>query len=280
MKAIEKLIATAAAEIGYLEKKSNAQLDSKTANAGSGNWNKYARDLDNLGTVYNGRKNGYAWCDVFVDWCFITTFGLETGMALLCQPYKGAGAGCTYSAKYFKNKGQFHSQNPLPGDQIFFTNDGGKTSYHTGLVVEVSEGKVFTIEGNTSGAAGVVENGGCVSRKSYALNSLYIMGYGRPDYSIIPVDAPKKETELSGMTQEKFNQMFKTALDAYRAQLRDNDNSEWSQAAREFAVEKGIFNGAGAGPDGKPNFMWEDFMTREQAAQMLYRFAQKHGLTQ
>ena len=81
------------------------------------------------------------------------------------------------------------------------------------------------------------------------------------------------------MTQEKFNQMFKTAMDAYRADLRDNDNSAWSQAAREFAVENGIITGAGTGPDGKPNFMWEDLMTREQAVQMLLRFAKLAGLT-
>ena len=45
MKAIDKLIATAEAEIGYLEKKSNKDLDDKTANAGSSNYTKYNRDL-------------------------------------------------------------------------------------------------------------------------------------------------------------------------------------------------------------------------------------------
>jgi hypothetical protein len=53
--AIERLIATAKAEEGYLEKATNAQLDSKTANAGSNNWTKYARDLDNIGNIYNGK---------------------------------------------------------------------------------------------------------------------------------------------------------------------------------------------------------------------------------
>ena len=79
MRPVERLLATARAEIGYIEKDTNAQLDDKTANAGDGNWNKYARDLDALGVVYNGKKNGYAWCDIFTDWCFIQTFGLELG---------------------------------------------------------------------------------------------------------------------------------------------------------------------------------------------------------
>ena len=37
MKAVEKLINIARAEVGYLEKKSNKDLDSKTANAVSRN---------------------------------------------------------------------------------------------------------------------------------------------------------------------------------------------------------------------------------------------------
>ena len=41
----KKLIAIAEAEVGYLEKASNSDLDSKTANAGYNNWTKYARDL-------------------------------------------------------------------------------------------------------------------------------------------------------------------------------------------------------------------------------------------
>ena len=120
MTPVERLLQTARAEIGYIEKETNSQLDNPTANPGDGNWNKYARDLDALGIVYNGRKNGYAWCDCFVDWCFIHTFGLEVGMKLLCQAEKGLGAGCTYSARYYKEKGQFHTS-PKAGDQIFFT---------------------------------------------------------------------------------------------------------------------------------------------------------------
>ena len=80
------------------------------------------------------------------------------------------------------------------------------------------------------------------------------------------------------MTQEQFNKFFATAMQQYRQGLRDNDSGEWSKQARAYAVEAGIFAGAGTGADGQPNFMWEDFLTREQAAQILYRFAQAHGL--
>ena len=67
---VSKLLAIAAAEIGYKEKETNAQLDDKTANAGDNNWTKYARDLQKAG-YYQAGKNGYAWCVMFVDWCFL-----------------------------------------------------------------------------------------------------------------------------------------------------------------------------------------------------------------
>ncbi len=80
------------------------------------------------------------------------------------------------------------------------------------------------------------------------------------------------------MDQDKFNEMFATAMQQYRQGLRDNDSGEWSQEARAYAVDQGIFAGSGTDQAGQPNFMWEDFLTREQCAQVLYRFAQKHGL--
>lgn len=184
---------------------------------------------------------------------------------------KGVGAGCSGSANYYKQKGQFHTSGPQPGDQIFFTNDGGKTMYHTGIVEKVAGGRVYTIEGNTSSAAGVVENGGCVRDKSYALTYSKIGGYGRPDFSIVP-------EEDDDMDQNKFNEMFKVAMTAHQKELQDNDCGEWSREAREWAIRVGLFAGNGTTADGQPNYMWASPLTREQAAQLFYRFAQDHGL--
>lgn len=92
------------------------------------------------------------------------------------------------------------------------------------------------------------------------------------------VDARRYNIEEDeDMDQNKFNEMFKVAMKSYRDGLRDNDCGDWSQKARDFAVSEGIFAGA-TSPDGSPNFMWGDFLTREQCAQVLYRFAQKYGL--
>lgn len=52
MKANEPIL-VAFAELGYIGKKSNAQLDDKTANI-TGLWTKYARDLNDAG-YYNGK---------------------------------------------------------------------------------------------------------------------------------------------------------------------------------------------------------------------------------
>ena len=53
--AVQRVLEIARAEIGYREKNSAAGLDDKTANAGGGNYTKYARDLDAIPGFYNGR---------------------------------------------------------------------------------------------------------------------------------------------------------------------------------------------------------------------------------
>lgn len=185
-----KVIAVAMNEVGYLEKRTNAQLYDKTANAGTNNYTKYANDIDTkYPNFYNGKKNGYAWCDVFVDWCFIQAFGVDNAKKLLNQPDKSLGAGCEYSANYFKQMGRFFTS-PQVGDQIFFVNESNVK--HTGLVYAVDRYKVYTIEGNTSGASGVIANGGGVCKKSYDINSNSIYGYGRPYYDIEEVKGVMK----------------------------------------------------------------------------------------
>lgn len=210
-----KVIEIATAEVGYLEKATKTDLYSKTGNAGTNNYTKYANDIDTkYPNFYNGKKNGYAWCDVFVDWCFIQAFGVENAKNLLNQPDRSLGAGCGYSANYFKKIGRFFAS-PQVGDQIFFGS--ASNVKHTGLVYAVDRYKVYTIEGNTSGASGVVANGGGVCKKSYDINSNSIYGYGRPGYDTEEVKGTmkyrvhqqtygwsdwKNEGEEAGVTQQ------------------------------------------------------------------------------
>lgn len=161
----------AKAELGYYEKQDASRLDSKTDNAGQNNYTKYARDLHAAG-FYNGNKQGHAWCDQFVDWCFFTACGGDKAKAeaLLCQT-GNLGAGVGYSAGYYRNQGRFYGKDPQPGDQIFFYKDGVWT--HTGIVLEVKNGRVHTIEGNQHNH---------VAKCVYPLNYATIKGYGRPRY--------------------------------------------------------------------------------------------------
>ncbi len=158
-----RVIAAALGEVGYLEKASNAQLDSKTANAGSNNYTKY-------GAWYG--MNGQPWCDMFVSWC-----GEQAGEAEAVGKF----AYVPSHKNYFECQGRYHDKRgytPQPGDVIIFRNES-----HIGLVEYLSGGYVHTIEGNTSGGSTLVANGGGVHRKAYGLSSSYIMGYGHPAYS-------------------------------------------------------------------------------------------------
>lgn len=70
---------------------------------------------------------------------------------------------------------------------------------------------------------------------------------------------------MGKITQEEFNKMFVIAMNEYRKSLRDNDSSEYSAEARQWAIDNGLMSGNGTiASDGKPNMMWEDLLSREQ----------------
>lgn len=167
---VDQLIALAEKQVGYLEKASNSQLDSFTANAGYNNWTKYGRDYDSfMGTKLNGQP----WCAMFCTW-----LAIQLGVSLDDYYHH---AYCPYGVTWYKNKGWWHTT-PQVGDMIYFKNSSGVAS-HIGIVYKVDSSYVYTIEGNTSGTAGVVANGGGVFKKSYSRGYSSIMGYGRPNYS-------------------------------------------------------------------------------------------------
>ena len=184
--AIQQLLNIARSQIGYLEKQSNDQLDDFTANAGANNWTKYARDLANAG-YYNGNKNGYAWCDVFCDWCFYILTNKDSNLAQQVQCQTGDyGAGCIFSAQYYRAQGRY-SKTPQVGDQIFFGITGAE--YHTGIVEQVSTTQVITIEGNTSEQ---------VARRTYSINDSSINGYGHPKYNLLTNSVAQSSQEQEG----------------------------------------------------------------------------------
>ena len=62
---------------------------------------------------------------------------------------------------------------------------------------KVDDNYVYTIEGNTSGASGVIPNGGGVCRKTYYRTYSAICGYGRPDYSLVKESATEARSSVS-----------------------------------------------------------------------------------
>ena len=73
--------------------------------------------------------------------------------------------------------------NPKVGDIVIFKH--GDTFTHTGFVTKVTGDRFWTIEGNTSGASGIVANGGGVCQKSYYNSNLPGTKFCTPDYSIL-----------------------------------------------------------------------------------------------
>lgn len=181
-----KVIKVAKGEVGYQEKETNNNLNSKHANVGDGNYTKYGKAMG---------CNGQPYCDAFVDWCFVEAYGRENAKKLL----NGFSNYTPDSANRFKKNDQYIKRGkgtPKKGDVIFFYSSSLKRIAHTGLVHKVENGKVYTIEGNTSSNMTEFErDGGCVAYKVYDLTNTRIDGYGRPKYDKKPSNKIKVKAD-------------------------------------------------------------------------------------
>ena len=173
----QKVVDIALEEVGYLEKATNSMLDDPKANAGTKNYTKYGLAMG---------CNGYPWCDAFVDWCFVQAYGWSKAKELL----GGFSNSCTISASYLESS-VVPINNAQAGDIIFFKDSSGLC--HTGIIYNVDNTKLYTVEGNTSSAEGVVENGGCVAKKSYSKTYSRIAKICRPYW-----DGNKASESISG----------------------------------------------------------------------------------
>ncbi len=248
----QKVIDIALSQVGYHEKASNSGLDSPTANSGGGNYTKYARDLDALGDFYNGKKNGYAWCDMFVDWCFVSAYGRAAAQKLLFQPNYSLGAGCLYSAQYFKQNGAFYST-PQTGDQIFFSYVNGEVS-HTGIVVDVADSMITVVEGNSNDR---------VEKNVYYKGNKYIYGYGRPCYGTQSASAP-------ATTQQPVQQPVARAntCTVKLPLLRQGDSGKAVKSMQTLLIAQG-YNCGQYGADGEFGAVTAVALRKFQAANSL-----------
>lgn len=164
-----KLINWANSQVGYHE--------------GLDNYNKYGADGDWDEKLYGFDASHAAWCDVFVDYAFIHTFGYDLGTKMTFQ-YPNGYALCRWSADAYKDNGHWFTE-PEVGDQIFFIYGGDIN--HTGIVVAVNGDQITCVEGNYSDAVGKTYYNWRISNQ--------IAGFGRPNWSLVVQDEDSKKDE-------------------------------------------------------------------------------------
>ena len=141
----------------------------------------------NAYTEWYGKIDGsysYPWCATFVSWAIEHT---EFEGQKLSDIIDYSTASVNYFADYFIKtpnlqyvESAYYGGNYIPkeGDLIFFAwkDDYGNCTYdglwsmdHIGIVVEAKDGRVYTIEGNTSDS---------VATRSYSLDSCEVSSYG------------------------------------------------------------------------------------------------------
>lgn len=155
-------------------------LYDKTAGSGSGNVTKYWEEI-------KPEWQCQPWCAIFITWIFTKAFGKERAKQLLKHyPYTY----CPTMAKLFT----LYS-NPKVGDIVLFKRNG--VFAHTGLVIAVNGDQFTTIEGNTSGASGIIPNGGGVCQKTYYNSNLPGTKFCRPDYSSTAITSDANKVAVS-----------------------------------------------------------------------------------
>ena len=121
-------------------------------------------------TSFYGREvsGNYPWCCAFI-WYIHNEAGVDIKKT----------ASCAELGTWFKNNGKFKTSAPKVGDIVFFKFSGSsRWTNHVGIVVEVGNGYIKTIEGNTSSdEKGSQSNGGMVAERKRKLNST-IVGFG------------------------------------------------------------------------------------------------------
>ena len=176
-------VAVALSQLGYHEGNSTADFGGKNQ-SGSRNFTEYNYALGQVGGTY-----GYAWCAAFVSWCLQAADAADSAGGLF--------ASCTLWVERLQSLGLYATRSsgytPKTGDLIFFRSAGvTRASDHVGIVRYVKDGRVYTVEGNSSDR---------VSLRDYSLKDTYIQGYGKPQYkstALLPRTALAVEDKVTG----------------------------------------------------------------------------------
>ena len=133
-------------------------------------------ETGNNQTKYNawfyGSDRSAGWCAIFISWCANQAGVPASVIKRQASATKGSFGTPTYN----------YSSSIKQGDIAYIGAPGGTSSSHVGIVTEVSNGYVYTVEGNYSNK---------VSRGRFQLSTgkrlggdnTAILFYGRPNYS-------------------------------------------------------------------------------------------------
>ena len=194
------VIAIALSQLGYQEGASNGQFSGEVS--GRNNYVEFSYNMGEFGLGYGG--SDYPWCACFVSWCLYQSHCTDQNTwkdlgryhvgdykyiwkEISCSQWVRQLKGASYY-KYSAYEGG--SYTPKYGDLVFFQNSGGVA--HIGICLYVANGRIYTVEGNTSDSSGLEANGGGVYFKNYSLSTSYINGYGvlpyKSDSSVAKID--------------------------------------------------------------------------------------------
>lgn len=170
-------VAAALSQLDYREGNSKADFNGEN-NSGSKNYTEYNRAMGTIGGSYS-----YAWCAAFVSWCLDVAGARDSA--------GGKFTSCTLWVDRLRELGLYSTRasgyTPKAGDLIFFRSAGvTRASDHVGLVRYVKNGRVYTVEGNSSNK---------VALHDYALTDTYIVGYGKPRYTGTPLSKTALQLE-------------------------------------------------------------------------------------
>lgn len=233
---VELALSEAKRWLGYLEKRSDAQLEDFRANAGNNNYTIFAKWYREQGY---GNFQAQPWCAMFVSFVFGQVFA-NSEEVMKHFHY------CPTGVQNFKRIGRYYMHSPQAGDVIFFCDNAG-TPCHVGIVRAVDKNYVYTYEGNTSSAAGVVANGGSVAAKQYRKDYAKIHGYGRPNYErgismAMVEDMANRISALEGRLDKAENRMIYNYV--------DENMPDWAHEAVNWAVGHGVLKGTGTDENG------------------------------
>ena len=236
---VQKVIDVSRKYLGYIEKASNANLDSKEGNKGTKNYTRFSRDVNAAGLM---GCQGQAWCGTSQFAFEIEAYGVDQALKnwnMTRKTYVGYNCFSTYNT--FKKAGKV-SKVPKLGCLVIFTFS------HMGRVIDIQGNKITTIEGNTS-AKTYDRNGGMVAMKTYSINDPKIKGFCIIDYDETATkptaSTPAKNSVEANVKkgQKWLNSNYPEQIKLYCGALlaEDGDCGEKTRAAC-IAVWKDLMN--------------------------------------